>query len=322
MRRITAFIMVAAFFLALVNTSSGSSRDLSALFPIKQQGKWGFTDPDGKMVISPKFYRALGFFEGLAAVTVKKGGKWGFINKTGKMVIPPQFEAVHWFSERLCAVRQDKKWGFIDPTGKLVIQAQYEQVGSFSEGLAPVKSDAEQKWGFVDRTGKLAIPYAFTYAGDFAEERAWVELNGKAGIIDPTGKVAFAGSKPPDGDWSKFTGGLARAYSQGKWGYVDKAGQFTIEPRFDYAWDFSGPTAVVQLGEGSGVIDRTGKLVVQMQLPARLGETFDGLTSFTRDGEYWGFVDASGKTVIPPAFFPPRHGRAPLRTPLRSRLPS
>jgi hypothetical protein len=42
-------------------------------------------------------------------------------------------------------------------------------------------------------------------------ERGWVVLTSKAGIIDPTGKVAFAGSQPPDGDWSKFTGDLARA---------------------------------------------------------------------------------------------------------------
>ena len=114
--------------------------------------------------------------------------------------------------------------------------------------------------------------------------------DGKAGIIDPTGKITFtAGSKPPEGHWSKFTGGLARAYSQGKWGYVDKSGQFLIEPRFDYTWDFSGPTAVVHLGERSLVIDRTGKVVVEMEIPARLEETFDGLTSFTPDGNYSGF---------------------------------
>jgi hypothetical protein len=42
-------------------------------------------------------------------------------------------------------------------------------------------------------------------------EWAWAVLSSKAGIINPTGKAAFAGSQPPDGDWSKFIGDLARA---------------------------------------------------------------------------------------------------------------
>ena len=271
-------------------------------------GGQGYIDKTGNMVISaPDLIQTYGgplrFQEGLAGVEPPPGGKQGFVDKTGAMVIPAQYEIVGCFSEGLAAVCQEKKWGFIDRTGKFVIPAQFNQVGSFSEGLAPVKSEAEQKWGFIDRTGKLAIPYAFTDARDFAEERAWVVLDGKAGIIDPTGKVTFTGSKPPEGHWSEFTGGLARAYSQGKWGYVDKSGQFLIEPRFDYAWDFSGPTAAVHLGERSLVIDRTGKVVVEMELPTRLEETFDGLTSFHAGRGILGFCGCLRQDGHPPRFY-------------------
>ena len=49
MRRVAVFLMVAVFFLALANPSPGASRDLPALFPIKQHGKWGFIDRTGKV---------------------------------------------------------------------------------------------------------------------------------------------------------------------------------------------------------------------------------------------------------------------------------
>lgn len=87
---------------------------------------------------------------------------------------------------------------------------------------------------------------------------------------------------------------------------MDKTGKFVIEPRFDEAGNFSGPTAVVRIGGHYGLIDRTGKLVKEMKPDARLRETFDGLTQFTLDGEKWGFVDSQGKIVVSPRFSLPR----------------
>ena len=35
------------------------------------------------------------------------------------------------------------------------------------------------------------------------------------------------------------------APQKGKWGYIDRSGRTVIEPRFDYAWDFSDGLARV-----------------------------------------------------------------------------
>ena len=59
----------------------------------KEDGKWGFIDKTGAMVILPQFGYVSTFHEGLAAVAV--GGKWGYIDKTGKFVNQPPSTILH-----------------------------------------------------------------------------------------------------------------------------------------------------------------------------------------------------------------------------------
>ena len=86
-----------------------------------------------------------------------ENGKYGYINKTGKVVLPAQFEYAEKFYEGLAVVKQGGKRGFIDATGKMVIPALYDQKidGYFSEGLACVKLGA--KYIYIDKTGKTII---------------------------------------------------------------------------------------------------------------------------------------------------------------------
>lgn len=64
---------------------------------VEKDGKWGFVDVNGKMVIKPQFNDARSFSNGLAAV--KQGGLWGFIDSTEKMVIEPQFNDAKDFTD-------------------------------------------------------------------------------------------------------------------------------------------------------------------------------------------------------------------------------
>ena len=137
MRRVSVFLTAAVFFLALANSSPGASRDLPALFPIKQLGKWGFIDRTGKVIVPPQYAAAGEFHQGRARVKV--GDKFGFIDPTGKVVIPPQFDKVAEFSEGLARVEIGGKSGFVDPNGKMVISPRFAKAGNFSRrpGLGP-----------------------------------------------------------------------------------------------------------------------------------------------------------------------------------------
>jgi WG containing repeat len=52
-------------------------------------GRWGYADPNGRVVIPPQFSDSGHFSEGLARVSVLKERKWlyGFVDKTGRVVI-------------------------------------------------------------------------------------------------------------------------------------------------------------------------------------------------------------------------------------------
>jgi hypothetical protein len=193
---------------------------------VSTDGKFGFVDKTGKVVINPLFEFAYPFFEGLAAV--KKKDKWGFIDKTGKIVINPQFDNVVFFTEGKAAFYDGKEWGFIDKKGNYVINSQYKAVGSFSEGMALVLSGKE--WGYITKDGKIEINPQFEAAYNFSGGLALIKQNDKWGFIDKKGKMEIS---PQFDDASPFFGDIAFVKKADKWGIIDKAGKYLANPQFD-----------------------------------------------------------------------------------------
>jgi WG containing repeat len=273
---------------------------------------------------------------------IKVNGKYGFIDRTGKVVIEPQFQGVDDFSEDLAEIYVSGKFStaYIDTTGKIVIQPQFDIGSKFSEGFAWVgfnKDKTEYKIGnrtfynsggshsfnydigFIDRTGKFITEPIFTFAGDFSEGLAFVRTkNNKYGYIDKTGKFAIQ----PKFDWAEnFSEGLALVFVKGKYGFIGKSGKLVIKPQFTKAESFSEGLACVKIGGatrepnfGSQIItttfddtnyayiDKTGKII--LKLKAGEAHSFsEGLARFEPFGDYRnGFIDKSGKVVIKPQF--------------------
>ena len=160
------------------------------LKPIKENGRYGFADKSGKVIIPCRWQFAGAFSEGLACV-MDDNRKCGYIDKTGEVMIPCQWVDSYRFSEGLaCVVDANKKFGFIDKTGKVVIPCQWKKALVFSEGLAFVVN-ANGKWGYIDKTGKLVIPCQWERADSFFEGLALVRGDnwGEFWKIDKTGKV-------------------------------------------------------------------------------------------------------------------------------------
>lgn len=122
------FICISLIFLvflgSFVAASSKENKGTSkSLFRIQVNGKDGYMDRSGKIVIKPQFDEIGEFSEGLAAAAI--GNKYGYINKTGKFVIKPQFSSPSGFSGGIAQVMiEDElgnyKWGYIDKTGRFI----------------------------------------------------------------------------------------------------------------------------------------------------------------------------------------------------------
>ncbi|GHU98127.1 hypothetical protein FACS1894159_00140 [Bacteroidia bacterium] len=120
--------------------------------------KYGYADKNGVVVIKPQFAQALNFSEGLAAVKTggEYDGKWGFIDPTGKMVIPATYILKPGrFSEGLAAVRigsseSDCEMAYIDKTGKRATENKPWRLNEFHDGYAWVGTGCD-KLSVIDR---------------------------------------------------------------------------------------------------------------------------------------------------------------------------
>ena len=101
--------------------------------------------------------------------------------------------------------------------------------------------------------------------GNFAEGLAAVKTvsdtyaYGLWGYIDKTGQMSI---EPRFEEVQNFSQGLAAAQTSGKWGYIDKTGQWVISPQFSEASVFNKEGhAFVVVASDMHLIDRTGKLI-------------------------------------------------------------
>lgn len=169
----------------------------------------------------------------------------------------------------LFPVRIEDKFGYIDKKGKLVVKPQFAGGSRFSQGLAAVQLQKAGRVGFIDETGTLVIPTQFDLADPFSE-------------------------------------GYAAVMKNHKWGYIDRTGQVVIPIEFDAAEAFAGGAAAVAKTQTTQVttffyINRNGEPLLdrtsQFESALPFGE---GLAAVRSLGQFYRFIDPSGKTVIPP----------------------
>lgn len=61
------------------------------------------------------------FFEGLAGVS--KNGKWGFVDRTGNLVIEMMYDSVLYFQDGVAAVELGGEYFYIDKWGNKIEKA-------------------------------------------------------------------------------------------------------------------------------------------------------------------------------------------------------
>ena len=275
------------------------------LFPVHKDGKWGYIDRSGRIVIPPRFESAQRFSEGLASVALD--GRRGYIDATGELVLVPEQEPagpIHrQFAGGLAAVRVGKGIGFIDRAGKLVIPARFMSAEDFSQGLA--FACGKSGCGYIDRAGRGAFGPGFLGGMPFRGGVAgvWIGKNGMGGksyaLYDlQRGRLT--------GEWENvgsLSEGLIAIRMQGRWGYVDGNGRGVIRPQFAGAGEFSeGLAPVAEQAWTCGYVDRSGKLVI----PARFRLCYSLSSGLARvelldpDAKRTqaAFIDRTGKVVI------------------------
>ncbi len=89
--------------------------------------------------------------------------------------------------------------------------------------------------------------------------------------------------------------------STNKCGFIDKYGQWVIEPRFSYAYDFAESLAAVKEDDLWGYIDHQGNYVIEPKFEDA-GCFSEGFTFVAYEKSKYGFIDTNGNNVIEPIF--------------------
>lgn len=298
-------------------TSAGAAH--RGVVPLQEGTLWGLMGADGAWVAPPQFDAVGG--AGIGRFAVQSGGKWGVVDLAGQPVLPFEFDAVGTPAEVTPVLWQGNWYGVteegqaLEPPlgidrltgndGPCILGSRDGQAVADWRGQEPnvasgpgvlnQPGDGKAVYDAGGVFGHLDCAYGTIIGGTpvwdearrFSEGLAAVRRGTGWGFAGPFGSALEIG-----GDWlgaRDFGEGLAPVQDRGGlWGYVDRQGNWVIEPRFDNAYSFSDGLAGVRIGEKRGFITPDGALAV----PAEFDDFYrhDGGVAAVRQGEGWGVI--------------------------------
>ena len=298
----------------------------------QENGKWGFINTAGEVVVEPQYDECHDYHNGYAAVKVN--GKWGYIDIKHNLVIAPEFQDVEDFKNDLAIVIRDGKWGVINKTGKSPAGIIFDEIqeyrdgyalayadgiqyflddegeirrlhkgfefSGYSNGMAAVKNKKKNKWGFIDKKGRLVIDAKYDTVYSFSNNIALVKHRGMFKYIKKSGGEQYI--EGITGQPLEFVNGFAKIKLFNGYSYIGsdfKRIPYTYREVSDFK---SNGLAAVRLGDNSlSYINSTGKEKFKMNYDMIGDFSTNGLALVKKNGKF-GYINTEGKLVIDTLF--------------------
>ena len=180
----------------------------------EENGKYGFKDESGKVVIEPNFDSVTPFKNGCYQVGKLK--YYGVIDGEGKQIVPCEYYGVYdevngfytcerlpikyvysvlgveyemvknFYGDTISVARKDSVYGLVNNHGEELSDFVYSGINNFYCGRALVSKivNGQRLLGYIDRNGKEIVPCSYQSAGDFYNGIAVVYVGGKTYYID------------------------------------------------------------------------------------------------------------------------------------------
>ena len=146
---------------------------------------------------------------------------------------------------------RDGKWGVLDWDGKVLLPFIYPEPVCFHEGLACILSDDGLTVSFIDIKGETVLG---PYEAPPRQPRSDTDYSGDPLLI--TKNILFYE-------------GLARFYSNGKYGMIDTAGRVIVPAIYEYVTSFTGGKAMTVSTGGEngsplfGIVNTGGAMIAE-----------------------------------------------------------
>ena len=164
-------MLVWVMILCLVPLGAWAEETAPALYPIRENGLWGYMNRAGETVIQPQWIEAHPF-NGNAAIVKAESGE-GLILRNGEMLLIPEY----CFAETMGGGLSYWKWdpteeepvglqGFYDPASGCLLPPCYDRIYDYDGEdlliMVDTSGDSEKHYGFIRRsTVEVVVPFVF-----------------------------------------------------------------------------------------------------------------------------------------------------------------
>lgn len=200
---------------------------------IKQNGKYGLINFDGKVLLSPEYDEITSLDETENSLLIKTESGYGICDTEGNVQVNPIYKQVKAISKNYkdgyIVESQDGKYGVVDFTKQVILEPKYEEVKNiYDNGKYIVKEDG--KYIVIDKDGKTILENRANEIQSMKDNKFIILENSKYGIIDNTGKEILE-VKYEDLDYAFSNYYIAK--QDGKYGIIDTENQIKIEFNYD-----------------------------------------------------------------------------------------
>jgi len=231
---------------------------------VSMNGKYGYIDKSGNMVIG-KEWDIASTFSGGTAIVQKAGEPFCLIDKNG--IIMARIEGsrlIDSYSDGKTLVlyvdsKSRNRWIMIDSTGKVLNSFNYRTVKPIGNDMYLVSKihgiKKTQRYGCIDNDGNNVIPIKFDGIGPMAEKKIPVRKGDKWGYWSNYKKSINFSYQEAD----CFKDGIARVIKNGKCGFIDFNENQILLFIYETVRNFSEGYAAVKNNGKWGFVDMNGK---------------------------------------------------------------
>lgn len=232
---------------------------------------------------------------------ISKNDMFGCVNYEGKLIVPIKYDQLTTYNGGYALAKINKEFFVLDKQGKEipVLAEKIKEIRHFSEGLGIIEVKGG-KWGFVDSTGQVAITPQYDGVGYFRGGLAWARsIQGNIGFINKKGEWVI---EPKFYAAKSFDpeSGLAMVKTNNQWGYVDTKGNFNIFHETEKSYVFSDGLAIGRKNGKVGFLNNKGQWAIQPQFKSV--RPFKNGYAAASMKDLWGIIDKSGNWVVQPTF--------------------
>lgn len=169
-------------------------------------------------------------------------------------------------------------------------------ISACSAQKAAIPFEENGKFGLRTIDGTIVQEPVYDWIGRTYHGYRSVYVDKKVGLVNPTGEIVI--DVKYDRMWEVDKDGIAAAMMDGKWGYIDMNDKVLVPFVYDEVRSFQNGLGKVKRNNLYGFVDTSGREVIPPMYENLGWYWSEGLIS-AQLNKKWGFIDRSNRVIIP-----------------------